>query len=91
MQFKHILAIPVAALSFVAVPAYASANLAGIVKSTVIEADTGTGTTSLLPPPICNPSPENATVLLAALGAAGLFAGYQLSRVRQMRKSSAAV
>ena len=88
MKVKQFLAFlpAVAALS---AQAHASANVAGLVQSTV--ASTAPAVTSqplsLLP---CVISPENATVLLVFFGAAGLLAGYQLRRVKQSQPATLA-
>ncbi len=88
MKVKQLLSLlpAVAALS---TQAHASANLSGMVSSTVVQTSSAVSPhfSPIIP---CAPSPENATVMLVLLGAAGLVAGYQLRRMKQTRTAPVA-
>ena len=88
MKIKQILALA-PAIAALSMHAHASANLSGVVGTTVTSASSPVSAQpmSLLP---CAPSPENATALLVLFGAAGLFAGYQLRRLKQDRSTAVA-
>ena len=81
MKLTRLFAL-VPAIAAISTCAHASANLSGVVGTTVASASgpVSAQPMALLP---CAPSPENATAFLVLFGAAGLVAGYQLRRSRQ--------
>ncbi len=87
MKVKHLFAL-LPAVAGVSAQAHASANLSGMISSAVVRTSSAISP-QFLPILPCAPSPENATLMLVLFGAAGLFAGYQLRRMKHTGTATA--